>query len=165
MLALVIYALQRRIAQRVSAMRTASGAAFDPAFWRSIQRISTLHMLLMMVAVIGLVTSGSILAAPNGFGGAENAMPLALLIGLVSIALFAMSLPFVTDIFRIQKRWTASALVTTISLGIYLSLLLALFFELALALIIGLAASGAIWLLIGGRVLMRNNESKGKIKR
>ena len=164
-LALVIYALQRRIAQRVSEMRTASGAAFDPAFWRSIQRISTLHMLLMMVAVIGLVTSGSILAAPNGFGGAENAMPLALLIGLVSIALFAMSLPFVTDIFRIQKRWTASALVTTVSLGIYLSLLLALFFELALALIIGLAASGAIWLLIGGRVLMRNNESKGKIKR
>ncbi len=153
-LALVTYALQRRISQRVSAMRTASGAAFDAAFWRSIQRISTLHMLLMMVAVIGLVTSGSMLAAPNGFGGAESAIPMALLIGLVSILLFGMSLPFVTDIFRIQKRWAASALVTTVSLGLYLTLLFALFFEPLMALVIGLAVSGIIWLLVGGRVLM-----------
>ena len=154
-LALVIYALQRRISQRVSEMRTASGAAFDAAFWRSIQRMSILHMLLMMVAVIGVVTGVSILAAPNGFGGAEGAISVGLLIGALSIALFVISLPFVTDIFRIQERWQASAAVTVVSLGIYLTLFLALFFEPILALVIGLVAAGAIWLIIGGRVLMR----------
>ena len=155
-LALVIYALQRRISQRVSEMRTASGAAFDAAFWASIQRISILHMLLMMVAVIGVVTSGSILAAPNGFGGAEGALPMGLLIGAAAITLFLISLPFVTDIFRIQKHLLASAAVTVISLGIYLTLFLALFFPPPLALAIGLAASLAVWLVIGGRVLMRS---------
>ena len=155
-LALVIYALQRRISQRVSEMRTASGAAFDAAFWRSIQRISILHMLLMMVAVIGVVTGASILAAPNGFGGADGAAPAGLLIGALSIALFLISLPFVRDIFKIQQRWQASAAVTVVSLGIYLTLFLALFFEPALALLIGLVAAGAIWLIIGGRVLMRS---------
>ena len=155
-LALVIYALQRRISQRVSEMRTASGAAFDAAFWRSIQRISILHMLLMMVAVIGVVTGASILAAPNGFGGADGAAPAGLLIGALSIALFLISLPFVRDIFKIQQRWQASAVVTVVSLGIYLTLFLALFFEPALALLIGLVAAGAIWLMIGGRVLMRS---------
>ena len=161
-LALVIYALQRRISQRVSEMRTASGAAFDAAFWRSIQRISILHMLLMMVAVIGVVTSGSILAAPNGFGGVDAALPLGIVIGLASLALFVISLPFVSDIFRIQKQWKASAAVTVVSLGIYLTLFLALFFELALAFILGLVASGAVWMIIGGRVLMRSGDGGGK---
>ena len=156
-LALVIYALQRRISQRVSEMRTASGAAFDAAFWRSIQRMSILHMLLMMVAVIGVVTGVSILAAPNGFGGAEGAISMGLLIGALSIVLFVISLPFVTDIFRIQERWQASAAVTVVSLGIYLTLFLALFFEPILALVIGLVAAGVIWLIIGGRVLMSSD--------
>ena len=159
-LALVIYALQRRISQRVSEMRTASGDAFDAAFWRSIQRISILHMLMAMVAVIGVVTSASILAAPNGFGGAEGAVPLGVLIGILSIVLFVISLPFVTDIFRIQKRWQASALVTVVSLGIYLTLFLALFFDPILALVIGLVASGVVWLVIGGRVLMTSDNLK-----
>ena len=154
-LALVIYALQRRISQRVTEMRTASGAAFDAAFWGSIQRISILHMLLMMVAVIGVVTGVSILAAPNGFGGAETAVPAGLLIGVASIVLFVAGLPFVRDILSIQRNWQASALVTIVSLGIYLTLFLALFFEPILALVIGLVAAGAIWLIIGGRVLMR----------
>ena len=83
-LALVIYALQRRISQRVTEMRTASGAAFDAAFWSSIQRVSILHMLLMMIAVIGVVTGVSMLSAPNGFGGADTAVPIGLLIGLAS---------------------------------------------------------------------------------
>jgi simple sugar transport system permease protein len=154
-LALVIYALQRRISQRVTEMRTASGATFDAAFWGSIQRISILHMLLMMVAVIGVVTSGSMLAAPNGFGGAETAVPAGLLIGVASIALFVIGLPFVRDIFSIQRNWAASALVTVVSLGIYLTLFLALFFEPLLAIIIGLLVSGLVWFMIGGRVLMR----------
>ncbi len=154
-LALVIYALQRRISQRVSEMRTASGDTFDAAFWGAIQRISILHMLLMMFAVIGLVTSGAILSAPNGFGGAEAAVPAGLLIGVVSIVLFLISLPFVNDIFRIQKRWSASALVTILSLGIYLALFLSLFFAPLLALLLALLAGGAVWLVIGGRVLMR----------
>ena len=155
-LALVIYALQRRISQRVSEMRTASGAAFDAAFWRSIQRISILHMLLMMVAVIGVVTCLSILAAPNGFGGPEAALPLGLVIGGVSIALFLISWPFISDIFRIQQRWQASLAVTVVSLGIYLTLFFLLFFELVAALVLGVAASGVVWFMIGGRVLMRS---------
>ncbi len=154
-LALVIYALQRRISQRVTEMRTASGAAFDAAFWGSIQRISILHMLLMMIAVIGVVTSGSMLAAPNGFGGAETAVPAGLLIGVASIALFVIGTPFVRDIFSIQRHWLASALVTIVSLGIYLTLFMALFFEPLLALIIGLVLSALVWFMIGGRVLMR----------
>ena len=154
-LALVIYALQRRISQRVSEMRTASGAAFDAAFWSSIQRISILHMLLMMFAVIGVVTSASILAAPNGFGGAETAVPIGLVIGVASIVLFGISLPFVSDIFRIQERWAASAAVTIVSLGIYLTLFMALFYEPLLALAIGLVVSAVVWYMIGGRVLMR----------
>ena len=154
-LALVIYALQRRISQRVSEMRTASGAAFDAAFWSSIQRISILHMLLMMFAVIGVVTSSAILSAPKGFGEAETALPIGLVIGFVSIILFLISLPFVRDIFRIQKRWSMSALVTILSLGIYLTLFLALFLEPLLALAIGLVVSAVVWYMIGGRVLMR----------
>ncbi len=152
-LALVIYALQRRISQRVSEMRTASGASFDATFWQAIQRISILHMLLMMFAVIGVVTSGAILAAPNGFGGAEAALPAGVAIGLASIALFIMGLPFVSDIFRIQKRWRESAAVTIVSLGAYLSIFLSLFVELPIALAIGLAASAAVWFVIGGRAL------------
>lgn len=156
-LALVIYALQRRISQRVSEMRTASGAGFDAAFWGSIQRISILHMLLMMFAVIGVVTGGAILSAPNGFGGAETAVPVGLLIGAASIALFVISLPFVSDIFRIQERWMASAAVTIVSLGIYLTLFMTLFFEPLLALGMGLALSAVVWYMIGGRVLMRGD--------
>ena len=159
-LALVIYALQRRISQRVSEMRTASGAAFDAAFWSSIQRISILHMLLMMFAVIGVVTSGAILSAPKGFGEEETALPIGLVIGLVSIILFLISLPFVRDIFRIQKRWSMSALVTILSLGIYLTLFLALFLEPLLALAIGLVMSAVVWYMIGGRVLMASKSNE-----
>jgi len=154
-LALVIYALQRRISQRVSEMRTASGTGFDAAFWGSIQRISILHMLLMMVAVIGVVTSGAILSAPNGFGGAEAAAPAGLIIGAASIILFLIGLPFVRNIFSIRENWRASALVTIVSLGIYLTLFLMLFFQPLLALVIGLVLSAAVWFMIGGRVLMR----------
>ena len=154
-LALVIYALQRRISQRVSEMRTASGAAFDAVFWQAIQRISILHMLLMMFAVIGVVSGGAILAAPNGFGGAEAAVPVGLLIGAASIALFLIGLPFVRDIFSIQRNWRASALVTIVSLGVYLTIFLSLFMALPLALGLGLVASAAVWAVIGGRVLMR----------
>ena len=154
-LALVIYALQRRISQRVSEMRTASGAGFDAAFWGSIQRISILHMLLMMVAVIGVVTSGAILSAPNGFGGADRAVPAGLTIGAASALLFVAGLPFVRDIFSIQRNWKGSALVTIVSLGIYLTLFLTLFFQPLLALVIALALSALVWFMIGGRVLMR----------
>ena len=153
-LALVIYALQRRIALRVNEMRTASGDEFDASFWRSIRRISTLHMLLMMVAVIGLVTSASIFSAPNGFGGAETAIPVGIVIGVVSTVLFVISLPFVTDILRIQKQAMISAMVTTISLGIYLTLFFSLFFDVGVAVIVGLVFSGLIWLVIGGRHLL-----------
>ena len=155
MLALVIYALQRRISNRVSEMRTASGAAFDAAFWKSIQRISILHMLLMVVSVIGVVTGISMLSTPRGFGG-DDAIIVGLLIGIASVALLLASMPFVTDIFRIQRRWAASGAVTVVSLGIYLTLLLSLRLEPLVGLIIGIVASGVVWYMIGGRVLMRS---------
>ena len=154
-LALVIYALQRRISQRVSEMRTASGAEFDAEFWRAIQRISIMHMLLMMFAVIGLVSGGAILSAPNGFGGADAALPAGVAIGLASLALFVMGLPFVSDIFRIQKRWRESAAVTIVSLGAYLTIFLSLFFGLPVAVVAGVAVGAGLWFVIGGRVLMR----------
>lgn len=154
-MALVIYALQRRIAERVSKMSTTSGDTYDASFWKSIQRISTLHMLLIMAAVIGLITSISILAAPNGFGGADTAVPIGLGIGVVSAILFAISLPFVTDILRIHTQAQFSAVVTTISLGIYLTLFFTLFFEVVIAMIVGLILSAIIWLIIGGRHLIR----------
>lgn len=153
-MALVIYALQRRIAERVSKMSTTSVDGFDASFWKSIQRISTLHMLLIMAAVIGLITSGSILAAPNGFGGAETAVPIGLAIGVISIVLFAVSLPFVTDILRIHKQASISAVVTTISLGLYMTLFFTLFFEVVIALVVGLVLSGFVWLMIGGRHIL-----------
>jgi len=153
-MALVIYALQRRITQRVSKMRTASSDEFNPQFWQAIQRISILHMLLMMIAVIGVVTSASILAAPNGFGGAETAIPQGLLIGAVSIILFLIGLPFVTDILRIHRHAVFSAAATVISLGLYQAIFIGLFVEPILALVIALVISAAIWFLIGGRQLL-----------
>ena len=156
-LALVIYALQRRISNRVSEMRTASGETFDAAFWKSIQRISILHMLLMVVAVIGVITGVSMLSAPRGFGGGDASI-IGLLIGIASIGLILISMPFVTDIFRIQKRWPASALVTILSLGIYATLFMALFLEPLLGLVIAFVASAVVWYMIGGRVLMRSSD-------
>ena len=44
-----------------------------------------------------------------------------------------------------------SAVVTIVSLGLYLTLFFTLFFEVLIALIIGLVLSGIIWLMIGGR--------------
>lgn len=154
-MALVIYALQRRISQRVSKMQTASTGDYNPTFWKSLQRISTLHMLLMMIAIIGMVTSISILSAPNGFGNPAEVMPVGLIIGIISIVLFVMSLPFVNDILRIQKQAVFSALVTVVSLGLYLTLFLSLFFDLIIALILGLVLGGIVWMVIGGRHIIR----------
>ena len=154
-LALVIYALQRRISNRVSEMRTASGEAFDADFWKSIQRISILHMLLMVVSVIGVVTGISMVTTPRGFGG-DEAIIAGALIFIASVALLLISMPFVTDIFRIQRRWAASGAVTVVSLGIYLTLLLSLRLEVLISLIIGFLASALVWYMIGGRVLMRS---------
>ena len=155
-LALVIYALQRRISNRVSEMRTASGEAFDADFWKSIQRISILHMLLMVVSVIGVVTGISMVTTPRGFGG-DDAIVAGALIFIASVVLLLVSMPFVTDIFRIQRRWAASGIVTVLSLGIYLTLLLSLRLEVLLAVVIGFVASALVWYMIGGRVLMRSD--------
>ena len=154
-LALVIYALQRRISNRVSEMRTASGEAFDADFWKSIQRISILHMLLMVVSVIGVVTGISMVTTPRGFGG-DDAILAGALIFIASVVLLLISMPFVTDIFRIQRRWAASGIVTVASLGIYLTLLLSLRLEMLISLVIGFVASALVWYMIGGRVLMRS---------
>ncbi len=154
-LALVIYALQRRISNRVSEMRTASGEAFDADFWKSIQRISILHMLLMVVSVIGVVTGISMVTTPRGFGG-DDAILAGALIFIASVVLLLISMPFVTDIFRIQRRWAASGIVTVASLGIYLTLLLSLRLEMLISVVIGFVASALVWYMIGGRVLMRS---------
>jgi general nucleoside transport system permease protein len=153
-MALVIYALARRITQRVSKMRTASEGEFNAQFWQSIRRISILHMLLMVVAVIGLVTSLSIVSAPNGFGGPETAIPQGLLIGAASLVLFVISLPFVRDILQIQRQALFSAGVTIVSLGLYQGIFIGLFIDSLPALLIGMVISAVIWLLIGGRHLL-----------
>ena len=91
-----------------------------------------------------------------------------MLIGIASIALILISMPFVTDIFRIQKRWPASALVTILSLGIYATLFMALFLEPLLGLVIAFVASAVVWYMIGGRVLdaggVRAREARVKRK-
>jgi hypothetical protein len=155
---LVIYAVQAKLTLRIRALRAAEGERFDPVYWRIVQRLSVLHILLLMIAVIGIIITVSLLAAPNGFGGREVAYPLALVVGLISIALIVGNAFFLTHVERIAERAVLSGLVTTLSLGIYLGLFLSLFprtFPPAMALIVGLALGLLVWILLGGWQLMR----------
>jgi simple sugar transport system permease protein len=173
-MALVIYALQAQLRRRVQTLRSSEGAGFDPHFWSAIQRLSVLHMLLAMTAVIGLIVVASMLAAPDGFGGMDEAYPAAFLILLASLALIGINLPFITDVERIGRARWASAGAAVLSLWIYLGLFFMLFVMAMTgradanwsdALIVavgfgsGLLAGVLIWLRLGGMYLSRNNHA------
>jgi ABC-type uncharacterized transport system permease subunit len=149
-MALVIYALQTRQTQRIRALRAAEGEGFNAAYWRIVQQLSLLHVLLAMIAVIGIIIGVCMFAAPKGFGGDAVAHPLALLITLISAVLIAVNAPFVFKVERIPQNAAFSGVAATLSLGVYLSLFLALFFQSAAVAIGGLALAFAAWAALGG---------------
>lgn len=157
-MALVIYALQARQRQLVLALRAAEGESFNASYWRKLQRLSVLHVVLAMVAVIGAIFSFGLFAAPKGFGGPDNAYPLALALALASAILIGMNLPFITHVQRIPTRIYYSAAASTLSLGVYLCLFLLLFFELAIALAGGLLLALLVWVLLGGLQMARQTQ-------
>jgi simple sugar transport system permease protein len=159
-MALVIYALQTRQVLRVRALRAIEGEKFDAAYWRVIQRLSILHVVLAMIGIIGIIITISMLSAPKGFGAAETAIPLALIIGGGSLALIGVNLPFILRVERIPTNGVFSLGAATVSLGVYLGLFLTLFFDPLPALIIALALGLAVWLILGGWRLLRRGERK-----
>lgn len=149
-MALVLYALQAKQTLRVRALRAAEGEGFNAPRWRAIQRLSILHVFLAMVAVVGLIVSANLLAAPNAFGGPDAAYPLAIGVGVISALLIAASVPFIARVERAASRALLSAVVSALSLGVYLGLFLALFFQAGVALAVGVALGAAVWLVLGG---------------
>lgn len=156
-MSLVIYALQLQQTRRVRALRAAQGEGFDAAFWRVVQRLSVLHVFMAMIAILGVIVAVSLLAAPNGFGGVEAAYPVAIAIAAVSAGLIAIGIPFITRVERISQRAPYSALVTTVSLGVYLGMFLTVFLPALTAFAGGLALGLAVWVLLGGLRLMRRS--------
>ncbi len=154
-MALVLYALQQRQILRVRALRAIQGENFNAGYWRTISRLSVLHVALAMIAVIGLILMISLIAAPNGFGGAETAIPLALIIGILSVALIALNIPFVQRVERITANGVYSLIAATLSLGVYFGLFLSLFFDTLPAFILGSVLALAVWLLFGGWRILR----------
>lgn len=160
--ALVIYALQGQLAVRVRTLRSAEGAGFDAAFWSAIRRLSVLHMFMAILAIFGIIISISMFAAPDGFGGEDQAYPAGLLVGAVSLVLIVINLPFMLRVERIGAQTMAGAATAILSLWVYLGILFYLFlYTTSLhdsALLVGfgsgLVVSAAIWLLMGGYYLM-----------
>jgi ABC-type branched-subunit amino acid transport system permease subunit len=174
-LALVIYALQNQLTVRVRTLRSAEGERFDAAFWKAIQRLSVLHMFLAMLAVMGIIISVAMFSAPDGFQGPDQAFPRGALIGLASLALIGINLPFITQVERIgkipQRSGAASVITMWIYLGIFFMLLLLSIDEqpvgsstldlsnaliVVLGLILGAITGAAIWFVLGGRYLIAN---------
>jgi simple sugar transport system permease protein len=171
-MALVIYALQQQLTTRVRTLRSAEGEGFDAQYWRAIQRLSVLHMFLMMTAVIGILVTVSMFSAPDGF---DDPWLRGSLVGVASLILIGINLPFITHVERIgQWSWWYSAGASVLSMWVYLGLFFVLFLvsldskgtitlaDTALVIagfVIGLAAGIAIWLRLGGAYLMRNHRS------
>ena len=163
-MALVIYALQHQLTARVRTLRSAQGEGFDAAFWKAIQRLSVLHMFLAMLAVLGIIISLSMFSAPGGFKGPGQVFVRAGAIGLVSLLLIVVNLPFMLHVERIGRHVRYSAAASILSLWLYLGLLLMLYLEtgalsrasLPLGFALGLLAGVAIWLRLGGHYLFRN---------
>lgn len=149
-MALVIYALQNKTKLRVRALRAAEGEHFNAIFWRMIQRLSALHIALVMVAVIGAIISVSMLTMPHGFQGPEKAYPAGVTVGLISIALIAANVPFIVDVERISQYILFSGLVSVLSLGAYFGLFLAIFVAVPVAVIGGAITALVLWLVSGG---------------
>jgi simple sugar transport system permease protein len=158
-MALVIYALQTRQSQRLRALRAAQGEGFDGTYWRVLQQLSILHVLLAMVAIIGIFIGITIIAAPNGFGGPETANPLALTFLVASILLAAINTPFLIRAERIPAQMWLSAVAGTLALAVYLMLFFSLFFEALPALVLALVLAFAAWMVLGGWYLLRRPRS------
>jgi simple sugar transport system permease protein len=159
-MALAIYALQTRQTLRVRALRAAEGEGFNAAFWRYVQRLSVLHVLLAMVAVIGLIVAVSLFVAPNGFGGDAVAHPLALFIATASAVLIGINLPFVIRLENIPTRIWLSLVAAVVTLGVYFGLFLTLFRPPGEALPVGAALGLLVWIALGGLSLSRQPGAK-----
>jgi hypothetical protein len=155
---LVIYALQSKLTVRIRALRAAEGEHFDATYWRVVQRLSVLHIFLLMIAVIGIIVSITMFAAPNGYGGAGVAIPLAIIILVVSFILIGANLPFITHVERIGQQHRFSGLAATLALTVYLSLFLTLFWSPAIAIIAGLVFGLGIWTILGGLQLAQRSQ-------
>jgi general nucleoside transport system permease protein len=154
-MALVIYALQTQQTRRVRALRAAEGEGFDAEYWRVVQRLSVLHVLLAMIAVIGIIIGVCMFAAPDGFGGVSSAFPAALAITLVSLVLIGVNIPYISRVERVTQQPVQSGSVSALSLAVYLALFLLLFFPIPIAVIGGLLLAIAVWLVLGGWRLLR----------
>jgi simple sugar transport system permease protein len=169
-MALVIYALQSQLTVRVRTLRSAEGERFDASFWKAIQRLSVLHMFMAMVAVLGIIVCLSMYAAPDGFKSLVqnwDEMDVRLyggLIGLLSLALILINLPFMLNVERIGQRIWFSAATSIAALWLYLGLLLMLFLRttslkegsLPGGFVLGLGVAVGLWVLLGGRYLLQN---------
>ncbi len=156
-MALVIYALQTRQLLRVRALRSVEGIHFDANYWRVVSRISVLHVLMAMIAVIGIIISISIFSAPDGFGGPEMAFPIGVIIGLASVAMIVINIPFISRVEQLTARGTMSAAVSAFSLTVYFGLFLSLFFDTIPAVLVALVLAFTVWLVLGGWRLLRGS--------
>ncbi len=173
-MALVIYALQNQLTVRVRTLRAAEGEGFDASFWKAIQRISVLHMFLAMLAVAGLIITISMASVPKGFRGLDpewtnsDVFLYATGIGIVSLVLIAINLPFMLDVERIGRKKWLSVVAAGLSLWLYLGLLFMLAFRTnsnlennatVLGFAVGLFLGVASWLGLGGYYLLFGNRS------
>lgn len=152
-LALVIYALQTRQSQLIRALK-ASQTGYTPGYWGALQRVSLLHVTLITIAVIGILISASMIAAPKGFGG-DSSLPIALGIAVISVAIMAVNLPFIAKVDTIRQKVWYSGAAAAVTLGLYLTLFLLLFQPLAIALVGGLLLAVVVWIVLGGISLAR----------
>lgn len=159
-MALVIYAVRNKTNLRVRALRSAEGEHFDAGFWKTIQRLSTLHIWVVMMAVIGVIVSVLMLTMPRGFGGWEVAAPIGAVIGALSALFIAGNVPFIVRVERIEHQAALGALVLIASLGAFFALFLLIFVPPLQAILGGLAAALALWLLLGGwQLLSRSRQA------
>lgn len=152
-MALVIYALQSQVTRRTMALR-ASGI-FDEARWGIVRRLGSLHMLLTMTGIVGVMIAICMVAAPAGFGGEATAYPVATVIGFTSILLGLGNLPFLLKVERAETWTFQGAAITTLSLGLMIALFLSLFFGIALAAVLGIVLSAGAWMGLGGWQLLQ----------
>jgi simple sugar transport system permease protein len=155
---LVIYALQTKLTVRIRALRAAEGEHFDATYWRVVQRLSVLHILMLMIAVIGIIISVTMFAAPNGFQGRETAYPIAFTILAISLVLIGINLPFITQVERIGQQYRFSALAATLELGLYLAMFLTLFWPPVVAIIAGIVLGLGVWTLLCGIQLAQRSQ-------
>ncbi len=156
-MALVIYALQTRQLLRVRALRSVEGIHFDVSYWRVVSRLSVLHVLMAMIAVIGIIITISLFSAPDGFGGPATAYPIGVIIGIVSVLLIVMNIPFISRVERLTAQGMWSAAVSTLSLTVYFGLFLSLFFDTIPAILVASVLAFAVWLVLGGWRMLRGS--------